>query len=340
MKAILFTLLASCTTDITVFDRIDDVETARDLDILYVLDNSSDRARYDTMASQLDVLSTQLALVDGQVPNLHVGVVTSDMGIKGTEDAAPGATIRNCSGTGDNGKLQRFDAALDDAFLIDVRGENGTRIRNFDAEDDADLAAELALLTNPIGIKTGCEFAQPMEAMRRALDPANNPGFLRERAQLMVVFLTNEDDCSFKTSALFDPTNVTLGAESFRCTQQGVFCTDGEPSSPGVHDTCLPREDSAFVVPVGEYRTFLEGVKDDKRDVIVSAVAGPVAPFTTLSLGKPVLAPSCNGIDGSAKPAVRIASLVGSFGGALVESCTQDAAYDALTAPVLARQKS
>ena len=52
MRALLFLVLASCTHDIAVFDRVD-VQTARDLDILYVFDNSLDRGTYDRMASQL-----------------------------------------------------------------------------------------------------------------------------------------------------------------------------------------------------------------------------------------------------------------------------------------------
>ena len=119
--ALLSITLAACTHDITEFDRIDDVETGGDLDILYVLDNSADRGNYDTMGGQLDVLSAQLATIDGQVPSLHVGVVTADLGTKGTDDALAPATFRNCAGTGDNATLTIFDAGLDDPFLEDLR---------------------------------------------------------------------------------------------------------------------------------------------------------------------------------------------------------------------------
>jgi hypothetical protein len=256
--------------------------------------------------------------------------------MKGTEDELPAPTIRNCAGTGDDGRLVTFDADLANPYLVDARGPDGARVRNF-ADDD--LAGQLALLTNPATIKTGCEFTQPFEAMRRALDPATNPGFLRRDAQLMVVFLTNDDDCSFKTGALFDPANVTLGAQSFRCTSQGVYCSDGQVSDPGNH-TCFPREDSDFIVPVSEYKEFLADLKPDRRDVVVSAVAGPADPFTVLSLGQPVLADSCTGPAGSARPAVRIDALVNAFGGAFVESCSQQDAYASLVTPVVNRQRS
>jgi len=98
--ALLSLTLAACTHDLSEFDRVDNVSTARDLDILYVYDTSGDHGNYDTAAGQLDVLTSQLALVDGQVPNLHVGVVTADLGIKGTDDEVAPASFRNCAGTG------------------------------------------------------------------------------------------------------------------------------------------------------------------------------------------------------------------------------------------------
>jgi hypothetical protein len=91
---------------------------------------------------------------------------------------------------------------------------------------------------------------------------------------------------------------------------------------------------------VSEYRTFLEQYKPDPRDVIVSAVAGARDPFEVRDLGVPTLLPSCQGAGGSARPAVRIGSLVDSFGGVLVDACTQEAAYQQLTAPILDQQRS
>jgi len=339
MRALLFLVLASCTHDIVLVDRIDDVRTARDLDILYVFDNSSNRASYDLMASQLDVLQARLGDVDDQLPNLHVGVVTADLGTRGTQDAAPAPAVGNCFNEGNAGKLVKFRAGLDDRFLEDLRGPDGTRIRNFNSDD---LLGELALLTNPAlgAAGTGCEFAQPLEAMRRALDPGTNPGFIRPDAMLSIVFLTNEDDCSLARAAMLDPEDGSLGALAFRCTEQGVICDPDDPRNPGVRKNCRPREDSQFMVDVSEYRTFLEQYKPDSRDVIVSAVAGARTPFTVVDFGNPVLAPSCQGATGFAKPAVRIGSLVDSFGGVIVDSCTQEAAYQQLTAPILTQQRS
>lgn len=339
MRALLLVVLASCTHDVAVFDRVD-VQPARDLDILYVFDNSPGRGTYDQMASQLGVLQTRLAGVDGQLPSLHVGVVTTDLGTRSRLDPQPGPPIGHCAGDGDAGKLATFNAGLSFGnFLEDLRGPGGTRIRNF----DSGLVPELARLTDPAPgtANTGCEFPQPLEAMRRALDPATNPDFIRPGAVLAIVFLTSQDDCSLARGAMLDPFDTSLGPSlAFRCTEQGVICDPDDPRKPGTHTGCRPRERSAFLVDVSEYQTFLAHYKPDPRDVVVSAVAGPRSPFEVRNDGAPALAPSCQGAGGSARPAVRIGALVDRFGGALIDGCTQDAAYQQITAPIAGRQRS
>jgi hypothetical protein len=339
MRALLLLALASCTHDLAVFDQID-VQPARDLDILYVLDNSAARGNYDAMASQLGELATQLANVDGQLPSLHVGVVTTDLGTRGRLDARPAPAVGRCAGDGDAGQLVALDGGLTfGSFLEDLRGPGDTRIRNFDGP----LGDALARLTNPPPgtANTGCDFPQALEAMRRALDPATNPDFLRPGAMLSVVFLTGQDDCSLARGAMLDPGNAALGPPfAFRCTEQGVICDPDDPRRPGSHTGCRPRDGSPFMVDVADYQRFLAQLKPDPRDIVVSAVAGPRTSFEVADVGVPALLPSCRGAGGSAMPAVRIGALVDRFGGALVDGCTQDDAYRQIVAPIAGRQRS
>jgi hypothetical protein len=339
MRALLLLALASCTHDLAVFDQID-VQPARDLDILYVLDNSAARGNYDPMASQLGELATQLANVDGQLPSLHVGVVTTDLGTRGRLDAGPAPAVGRCAGDGDGGALVALDGGLAfGSFLEDLRGPGDTRIRNFDGA----LGDALGRLTSPSPdtANTGCDFPQAMEAMRRALDPATNPDFLRPGAMLSVVFLTGQDDCSLAHGAMLDPANAALGPPfAFRCTEQGVICDPDEPRRPGSHTGCRPRDGSPFMVDVADYQRFLAQLKPDPRDVVVSAVAGPRTSFEVADIGVPALLPSCRGAGGSAMPAVRIGALVDGFGGALVDGCAQDDAYQQIVAPIVGRQRS
>jgi hypothetical protein len=329
--------LVGCTHDIETYKPLD-VQRARALDVLFVIDDSPDRAKYDVMAQQIDVLQSQLASVDGQLPSLHVGVVTTDLGTSSTDDAAPlRPTVMGCLGAGKEAKLQTFTSTITDGYLSDERDASGGRSKNY----TGDLAVELAKLTNPDMPPAGCEIEQPLEAMRRALDPATNPGFLRDGALLHVVFLTNEDDCSLKTGALLEPLDTTLGPlSSFRCTREGVICDPDDPARPGRHDNCRPREDSRFVAPVGQYIDFLANLKADRADVTVSAVGGSRTDFIVRDFGQPVLNPSCSGPGGLAYPAVRIGAVVDAFGGTIADSCTQTDAYAQITAPVVNRQRS
>lgn len=330
-------LLAACTPEIDAYQPVA-VAPARDLDILFVIDDSPNAGTYDAMAGQIDDLSARLADVDGRLPSLHVGVVTTDLGTSSTKDALPGWTTGHCTGFGRAGLLQTFDGQPGGGYLEDLRGSDGGRMQNFVS---GDLRSELARLTNPPGLGTGCEYGQPLEAMRKALDPEINPGFVRDGALLAVVFLTAEDDCSVQRSAVMDPTNTSLGdPTTFRCTAHGVICDPDDPGREGAHANCRPREGSMVMVDVSEYRAFLEAKKPDRRDVIVSAVAGGRETFRVRNLGSPVLQPSCTGAGGAAYPAVRIGALVDHFGGAFVDACTQTAAYQQLAKPIVDRQRS
>ena len=321
---------AACTPEIDAYKPLD-LQPARELDVLFVIDDSADRGNFDPIASQLDVLTARLADIDGQLPSLHVGVVTTDLGVSGVDDVLPRASIGTCIGFGKAGQLQ--------GFVEDLRGPNNTRIRNYAS---GDLPAELASLTSPAALPPGCDYEQPLEAMRRALDPETNPGFIRKDAMLAVVFITNEDDCSLATGAMLDPADTSLGPPTkFRCTQHGVICDPDDPSREGAHLNCRPRDGSPYMVDVSEYEAFLAGFKADRRDVLVSAVVGPRTSFVVRNLGSPVLRPSCEGAGGTvAYPAVRIGSLVDRFGGVMVDACTQEAAYQQITKPILDRQRS
>ncbi len=314
-KLVLLSLaLGACTHDITTIDAAD---LSTNIDVLYVLDTSVDRANYDAMAGQLDDLTAQLTSIDGELPSLHVGVVTADVGIQGTDDALPPGAFRNCAGTGDAGRLAVFDAPLGDAYAEDLRGPDDTRLQNFEGE----LVDVLGLLTNPAAGKFGCEVAQPMEAMRRALAPTANPGFLRNNAKLLVVFLSSDDDCSLKSGSF-------LGAgddNGALCASEGVVCDD-DPGTDGTHTNCAPRTDG-LVTPIDDFVDFLVDLKGAQSRVTVAAVAGPDDPFVTTG---GAIDPSCTGAGGDHKPAVRLNALADAFGGAKVNGCTQDGAYDTI----------
>jgi hypothetical protein len=321
--------LAACTPDIEPYKPLD-VQPARSLDVLFVIDDSPRRGTYDAMAQQLDTLTAQLTGVDGALPSLHVGVVSTDLGTSSTLDALPAWTMGHCAGFGKAGKLL--------GYLADERAADGSRTRNF----DGDLKLQLAALTDTASMAPGCEYPQPLEAMKKALDPAVNPGFLRDDALLAVVFLTSEDDCSLAHGAtVLDPADNALGPSSvFRCVRAGVVCDPDDPTREGAHASCRPRAGAGDIVDVADYTEFLEHLKADPRDVVVSTVGGPRDSFYVRWLGSAVLDPSCSGPGGDAYPAVRLGAVADHFGGGVIDGCTQANAYEQITAPIVDRQRA
>jgi hypothetical protein len=176
----------------------------RNVDILFVIDDSPSMLdKQINLKNNFPIFVERLNALPGGLPNLHIGVITSDMGTKASEDALPGPAIGQvgqggCSGTGKAGALQIYNAPVNGRFLTDVAEPGGGRLRNY-----------TGTLNDAFGMMAsagagGCGFEQPLAAMRAALDdhPAN-AGFLRPEAILGVFFLMDEDDCSAKSTALF-----------------------------------------------------------------------------------------------------------------------------------------
>lgn len=232
------------------------------LDLLFVIDNSPGTAPH--RAKLLDGYRRAIEHLEsfsGGLPDLHLGVVTTDVGTRGVHDNGPGPSIGtgagSCTSDGDRGDLRRT-AAVGSGFLS-VRGlPDGTRERNFTGSL-ADAFVQLA----DVGA-AGCTYARPLEAMRRALDgnPAN-AGFRRERAFLAVVFLTNDDDCSFRSSSFATP-----DLDRSRCS---MF--------PG------------SLVELDEYVTFLRSSSPDPKQVrLLGGFAPPSEPVCADARPAPRLA--------------------------------------------------
>src|SRR5688572_7960822 len=106
------------------------------LDILFVIDDSpSMNDKQAALAAAFPRMIDVLAQIDGGLPSLHIGVVTSDMGTSASGSSTPGPAIGQigsggCSGRGDDGQLQTT-AGMSATFLSDVKIANGSRDRNF-----------------------------------------------------------------------------------------------------------------------------------------------------------------------------------------------------------------
>jgi hypothetical protein len=270
----------------------------RQVDLLLVMDNSA------SMANSQVAMSAQLAsllrgLMYGNragssspgatrefapVDSVHVGIVSSDMGINGAppqkscgnlsfspvEHARATTTTFSAKPNGDDGLLLISTAVAVDGVWASgmqlVPGEARCADVGLSAARpyaeimplsvDVERGIESARCVSKLGTN-GCGFEQQLEAMLKALTPADsalrffgdsrgqgdardggipagpNRGFLRDDALLVVLQVTDEDDCSSSdpAGAIFDPAaSAYAGSVSVRCAlaanQSALYSTD------------------------------------------------------------------------------------------------------------------
>ncbi len=291
-----------------------------DLDVLFVVDNSgSMQEAQSSLIANFPQFISVIKSVEGGLPNLHIGVATTDMG------TSNGGSAGGCVGNGDNGGLKTGGLAFTGGvnYISDVAdpATAGARITNYPTESLASAFSKTA----SVGV-AGCGFEQPLAASFAALSSPANAGFLRDSAYLLIVYLSDEDDCSMKQGGSLLGTDPVLGPlTSFRCTEFGVIC-DGvdDMRKVGARKGCKPRDNSAYETKVSDVVTAIKNKKGSRGDklTIVASIAAPSEPFaigqdTTMTPAIPSLDPACtyNGQAAmqSAAPAVRINALLSSF---------------------------
>ena len=253
----------------------------RNLDLLFVIDDSeSMKNEQDALAEKFRLLIQQIESAEYGVPNLHIGVVSTNLG----GPIYLGDPIDGCAGDGAGGQLQSAPRPQDgeteptctgptDRYIVDEAGEDGQRVTNYEGTLDQAFACIARLGTD------GCGLEQQLEAMRRALDDSvpGNQGFLRPDARLAVVFVTDEDDCSARGDAqeFFDLARADIGGRSdHRCFTHGVVCDGSAPAGEGSFESCAPAEGSPYLEDVSEYVQFLLSLKKNPRDILVAGIVG------------------------------------------------------------------
>ncbi|MBA3394190.1 MAG: hypothetical protein H0T89_16195 [Deltaproteobacteria bacterium] len=292
------------------------------VDILFVIDDSMSMA--DEQA-QLGIWSSNLFEVlsgSGDLPDLHIAVTSSSVDIPSLEQCRSGM----------GGSFQVGGAVLQNGrFIRDVAGLTG-RERNYSGTL-TETFAKMARVGD-----SGCGMEQPFKAARLALSNESE-GFLRDDALLLVVFVTDEDDCSARDSTLFSDPYADACSElgtitSYRCFEHGVTCYDGKGSRElGERNDCRPAASSPYMESVAGFAEMLKGLKPDPAQVVVAAIHGkpnqviaiPDERITTHAT--PRLANVCGigGKEGSgATPAIRMNALLAEFGGRASQSSICD----------------
>jgi len=188
--------------DATDDDRVVSAETVDyfpvsgvfDLDLLFVVDNSSSMADEQALLERnfprfMNVLET----VEGGLDSVHIGVISTD------DSAFRGARCPQLNGN---------------AFIKDVEDERGDRVRNYSGTLQEAFTCAALVGTG------GSDWSRPLEMARAALEPSGpNADFVRDGAFLGLVFITDEDDLSSGDVASYvdffrglkdDPTDVIV----------------------------------------------------------------------------------------------------------------------------------
>ncbi len=281
----------------------------RDVDILFVIDSSPSMAEeHASLRANFGALLERLNTAEG-LPNVHIGVVSSDMG------TAPYNVNSQCRADGgDRGLLHgaTCGALSGAAFIEDVLDADGSRRKNYSG-----ALEDVFGCTADVGVD-GCGFERHMDAMKAALTPGANGSFVREDAMLAVVFLADEDDCSARDPRLYDMGNTALGPlTDFRCHTAGVVCEDDpDPAAPGERTGCVVREPSPYLESIDAYVEFLDDLKGDERNVIVGGIVGDPedVQIGVDAQGRPAVLAGCpSGGLGASEPGIRFAELLGRF---------------------------
>ncbi|MFH1436815.1 MAG: hypothetical protein ABIJ56_14000 [Pseudomonadota bacterium] len=191
-----------------------DVEEFVGVDVLVVVDNSGSMAAEQSMLRDAfpglitSILDPPFDPDTGKrvhppVRDLHVGVVSTDMGVGGYD-------VQTCDEpmVGDDGVLQRTPRGASCApsypmFLSYQIGETEEPYIDMVNAMAQDFGCIAVLGTN------GCGFEQQLEAAWKALmvhsqTGGANAGFLRQDTILVILFVTDEEDCSAQDTSIFD----------------------------------------------------------------------------------------------------------------------------------------
>ena len=321
---------------------------SRNIDILFLIDDSSSmRLSQANLLDNFPTFITSLQSAPQGLPNIHIAVVSQDMG-------AGDGSIAGCDSTG--GKKGIFQYTPRGLCTATNLQPGATFISNIGGQ--ANYTGNLADVFTCIAAlgENGCGFEHQFAAILRALGadgspaPAENQGFLRPEAALAVVLVSDEDDCSaapgvplYDTASNQNIASVLGPPSNFRCNEFGHLCTTGggplmHPSrnAPAndlnalvTYDDCNSNDVEGYLLSVKNTADRLKALKTDPSLVFFTSIQGPPAPYTVhwrnpstadrscgaASCPWPEISHSCTAADSSfADPGVREAELAQQFG--------------------------
>ncbi len=324
-----------------------EVNPIRDLDILFVIDNShSMRLEQDNLRKNFPKFMDVLQKIRGGLPDVHIGVVSTNVGAGNI--LIPGNSACSFPG-GDRGQFKPpTDSGLEMGakFII---ATNGGKQNNF--VGGATIAEVFSKMAN-LGIE-GCGYEHQLQAARLALHEnvtPTNTKFLRPEAFLAIIFITDEDDCSapFESDFFVDPEySAELQQPSLRCALAGHRCNGVFPTAgdfqTAITDCVADERGGGKLIPVDDIVNDIKRLKANPQRILVSGIMGKAADSASSRYSiarrgdKFDLQPVCSNGEASAAPALRMQQFIESFRGTdgspsgSIESICQDDFGPALT---------
>jgi hypothetical protein len=256
------------------------------IDVLFVIDRSgSMREEQQALSEQFPVIARALASgdidADGEIDfpppgDVQFGVISSDLGLAGITD------IDKCSGLGDDGLLAPPARGAAPGCAAPLP----PFLRYRSGQDDVEqVAREFACLA-ALGTD-GCGFEQPLEATLKALWPASdervsflgpngqghgdaaNAGFSRAEpgtvpSLLVIVLITDEDDCSTVDPSIFTPSDH-LPLEDPRVQQD-------------LNLRCFHNQDTLY--PLERFANGLQALRPGAEQLVMFTAIAGVPPET------------------------------------------------------------
>jgi hypothetical protein len=266
------------------------------VDWMFVIDNSQ------SMAEEQKNLGTQFFAMmnaflqstreSGNVSDMRVAVVTSDLGLQ--YGGNPGPTdvvdrVAGCDAMGDDGAFQAYAAGqtvwIQDNFINCKPGWAQCPNEQWQCVDGKcaapisgqelscppltalyaettppDLNKQLTLQAACMAQQgtAGCGIAQPLEASLAALK--KNPSFVRYHNVLAVVIVSDNDDCSIKDKSLFSTPQWHSGIET------------GSALNTACHTPSSNEEN--YLYEVVRYKEELDAIKGWPGGVVFAAIVG------------------------------------------------------------------
>ncbi|MBN2575014.1 MAG: hypothetical protein JXP73_10665 [Deltaproteobacteria bacterium] len=246
------------------------LQGTRQVDLVTMVDNSPSMApKVSKMNSQFSKLIAALKdPIDGSLPDLRVAIIDSDLGTAGAYQSGTCGPKTLPDGTqspfGDLGRFQMLSSPTACTFApgaLFLEHRNGQA-----ANYSGDISSVFSCLISNLGT-LGCGMEHQLQAYEFALaargvgNEAQQQAFLRPSAQLGLVFLSDEDDCSvhMNDGMLGDRPELRSETASLRCATRGHMCSgrnltdEGDASVPGYPTTnaythafrnCMARTDA------------------------------------------------------------------------------------------------